>query len=154
MSLGASEDALIPRAKGHHEANFDITAMIDLVFMLNIFFLVTTVAAAQMELDLPILRHCIPTPSEDCVTICILSTSPPSVSIELEGHDSKGALEEDADQKEAIARAVQDASRAGKRVILIKAERATQLRDVKRIAGYATDNSEGLELRFAAIEKE
>ena len=61
MSMPASsspfeDNPLVKRRPIHDEAKFDITAMIDLVFMMNIFFLVTSVTAALAEIDLPAAR--------------------------------------------------------------------------------------------------
>ena len=59
------DDRLLPAKPLAEEARFDITAMIDLVFMMNIFFLVTTVAAALAELDLPPARHAVAAELDD-----------------------------------------------------------------------------------------
>ena len=40
------ENALIPRKPISDDAHFDITAMVDLVFMMNIYFLVAWIVAA------------------------------------------------------------------------------------------------------------
>lgn len=152
MSDSSSEDGLLKRRGGHHEANFDITAMIDLVFMLNIFFLVTTVATASMEMDLPVVRHCIPTDPEEAVIIALMSggTQPVAVTI---NDDQRREVTDPDEQIQLVRRAVEEASQAGKKVILIKAERSVKLRDVKRIGAAATKDVKGMELRMAVIER-
>src|SRR4029079_2212469 len=63
------DNPLVPRRPAHDEAKFDITAMIDLVFMMNIFFLVTSVTAALAEMDLPTAKHCAPSDRDTSVLI-------------------------------------------------------------------------------------
>ena len=138
----------------HHEAHFDITAMIDLVFMLNIFFLVTTVAAVAMEMDLPIIRHCIPTDPEEAVIISAVAPTPQTVLVYLGDGANSTPLEENEEQARAVQQFVGEASRAGKKIILFKAERSVKLKDVRRIAGAATKGFPDMELRMAVIEKE
>ena len=48
---------LVARLALADDAHFDLTAMVDLVFMMNIFFLVTWAYANLAELDLPVARH-------------------------------------------------------------------------------------------------
>ena len=48
---------LFPKQTRHADAEFDITAMIDLVFMMNIYFLVTFVTAALNTLFSQSVSH-------------------------------------------------------------------------------------------------
>ena len=148
------EEPLRPRRGAEHHANFDITAMIDLVFMLNIFFLVTTVAAVQMEMDLPIVRHCIPTDPEEAAIISVVAPTPQTVLVHLgDGANGEGIAEPE-EQARSVHRWVEEASRTGKHIILFKAERSVKLRDVRRITSAATRGFPDMELRMAVIEKE
>ena len=58
VALDGSPDELISRGEHHDDAEFDITAMIDLVFLMNLYFLVTFITAALGELELPTANHC------------------------------------------------------------------------------------------------
>lgn len=140
------------RSKHHREANFDITAMIDLVFMMNIFFLVTTVAAAQLEIGLPTMRHCVPTDPEEAVIITVTSNVLPTVSIGVGSKDLESGLTDPDQQKEAIQRGVRQAVQGGKKIILIRAEQAIKLREIKRLCAAATEGTTDMELRFSVIE--
>ena len=148
------DEPMIRRRGGHHEATFDITAMIDLVFMLNIFFLVTTVAAAQLEMDLPIVRHCLATDPEEAVMISLAANNAQSVTVYLGDGGNGEGLTEPEDQTRAVQQAVEEGSRSGKRIILIRAEKSVKLKDVKRIGTAATRTITNMELRMAVIEKE
>ena len=58
FSLGESgSDQLFNRRLDPEPPEFDITAMVDLVFMMNIYFLVTFITVAMSELSLPAAKH-------------------------------------------------------------------------------------------------
>ena len=58
FSFGESgSDQLFNRRLGPEPPEFDITAMVDLVFMMNIYFLVTFVTVAMSEMSLPTAKH-------------------------------------------------------------------------------------------------
>jgi biopolymer transport protein ExbD len=157
MSESASllgDDPLFPRKSMHDEAKFDITAMIDLVFMMNIFFLVTTVTAALAEIDLPSAKHCAPADRDNAVMITIMAPVDQGPSLVYLGDAGEGRPLPEGDAEErAIKDAVQAGVRADKKIVLIKAERNVRLRDVSRIGSLAV-SVPGTELKLAVIEKE
>ncbi len=53
--------------------------MVDLVFMMNIYFLVSWIVAASAEVDLPAARHCIAADPDAAMVITITAGQPPSV---------------------------------------------------------------------------
>ena len=58
FALGPLEsDALLGRKPHEETPEFDITAMVDLVFMMNIYFLVTFITVALAEINLPTASH-------------------------------------------------------------------------------------------------
>ena len=158
MSAGATDtdslddEPLFPRKPFHDEARFDITAMIDLVFMMNIFFLVTTVGASLAELDLPVARHCAPADRDECVIVMIVASpdgGPGVVSLE---EDGKPLLDLDVQEKR-VREAIEAGVRAKKRTVLIKAEKAVKLRDIARIGAIA-GTVPGTDLKVSVIERE
>jgi biopolymer transport protein ExbD len=147
------DESLVPRKRSHEEAKFDITAMIDLVFMLNIFFLVTTVTAALSEMDLPVVRHCIPTGADEAV-IFSLTTDDGQTARLFAGEAAQGEAIIDEDEQARVARAgAEEALRSDKRVVLIKAEKNVKLRHLRHVAAAAA-SVPGIELRLAVIEKD
>ena len=149
---GLDASPLVPRRPLVDEARVDITAMIDLVFMMNIFFLVTTVTAALAEVNLPAARHCAPADRDNSVIITLLAASdrgPAIVSVE----DSKADLTDIDAQERAIREAVEVGVRANRNIVLLKAEKGVRLRDVSRVGAVAV-SVPGTELRLAVIEKE
>src|SRR5262245_17699626 len=132
------EHSLAPRKNIQDEARFDITAMIDLVFMMNIFFLVTTVTAATLEIDLPPAKHCVATDPESAVVITLIGNKDPSsFQVTLADVDGPPLIERE-EQERDVRRAVENGVNEGRTTVLIKAERSVRLRDVARIASIAT----------------
>jgi len=64
---------MFPVKSSHDEAHFDITAMIDLVFMMNIYFMVTALVTAMAEIDLAQAAHCTPADKDGAVIISIMA---------------------------------------------------------------------------------
>jgi len=153
--LGGGDDGpLIARKPSQDEAKFDITAMIDLVFMMNIFFLVTMVTAALEEINLPSARHCVPADRDASVIISILEAPDGGAGLVFVGEANSGAsVKELADQERRIKAAVEEGVQARKTTVLIKAEKNVHLRDVARVGSWAASVT-GIELKLAVIEKE
>ncbi|MBC8116174.1 MAG: biopolymer transporter ExbD [Candidatus Saccharimonas sp.] len=153
-SLDDPENPLaMPRAV-HADANFDITAMIDLVFMMNIYFLVTTIGAAMGELNLPVAKHCIAADRETSVIVSIIEGVDRSAGQVYVGDGREGEpLVEREEQEKAVRAAVEEGLRSQKNTVLIKAEKNVRLRDVARVAAVAAAVP-GMELKLAVIEKE
>jgi len=136
------------------EARFDITAMIDLVFMMNIFFLVTAVGAALAEIDLPAARHCAPADRDDSVIISLTAGGAANSATIHVGNGAAGepfATGDTLDRK--ILAAIEAGVRAGKKTVLVKAEKSVRLRDVARV-GIIAATVPGTELKVSVIEKE
>lgn len=147
------DNPLVPRRPAHDEAKFDITAMIDLVFMMNIFFLVTSVTAALAEMDLPTAKHCSPSDRDTSILITILASPDQGPGRVFLGDADEGQPVPEGDEERAIRAAVEAAVRADKKTVLIKAEKNARLRDIARIGGLAVAVP-GTELKLAVIERE
>lgn len=147
------EEPLVPPRGPRDEARFDITAMIDLVFMLNIFFLVTTVAAAVSEMDLPVVRNTVATDTDSAVVVSLTRDEAGTTTVYLAEQPEGDGIVDPEEQTRRVREAVEEGRRADKRIVLIKAERPVKLRDVQRV-GAAASEVPGVELRMAVIEKE
>ena len=156
MAADSSSDSslgepLVARRSLDEEARFDITAMVDLVFMMNIFFLVTWVGAALAEIDLPAARHCIAADPETSVIVTVMDGGSQGPSVYVGDAKSGPPLTNPAEIEQQVQAAVQEGARQGKDTLLIKAEKGVRLRDVVRVASTA---AEGMKLRLAVMEKE
>jgi biopolymer transport protein ExbD len=135
------------------DAHFDITAMIDLVFMMNIYFLVTFIGRTLDEPNLPTAMHCAPLDGETATTITVLASPDPQLVNVYIGGGSKGTPLTDPDQQaEQIAAAVERGLAAGKKAVLIKAEKNIKLREMGRLAAAAS--LEGVTLHLGVMEKD
>ena len=143
------EDTLVPRKQLVDDARFDVTAMVDLVFMMNIFFLVTWAELARAEIDLPTARHCTAAQKELSIVFTVLKGTPAVVYLG-DGTGSGQLSPGEVDQR--ISAAVEDGVRDGKEIILIKAEKDVLLRDIAHIANIATA-VKGTRLMLAVIER-
>ena len=151
---GLDTNVLAERKPLFESAEFDITAMVDLVFMMNIFFLVTWVGASLAEIDLPAARHCMAADTDMAVIVTVTESGNrqgPSVVI---GENAKGrALTDPAEIEQMVRAEVEKGVRSGKDTVLIKAEKRLRVRDVASVAS-AAGGVEGVKLRLAVMEKE
>jgi biopolymer transport protein ExbD len=147
------DNPLVPRKPPHDAAKFDITAMIDLVFMMNIFFLVTSVTAALAEMDLPTAKHVSPSDRDTSILITIMASPDRGPGRVFVGDADEGQPVPEGDEERVIKTAVEAAVRADKKTVLIKAEKNARLRDISRIGSLAVAVP-GTELKLAVIEKE
>lgn len=153
-SLLEEEEPLSRRKPMHDEAKFDITAMIDLVFMMNIFFLVTTVGAALAEMDLPVAKHVVAADLEAAVVLSLAIDPNGGGALLYLGDGVDGEpIASPEEQVQAVRNAVEIGVGEQKTTILIKAEKNIRLRDLNRIA-TAASSVPGAELKLAVIEKE
>ncbi|MSR56372.1 MAG: biopolymer transporter ExbD [Planctomycetaceae bacterium] len=148
------DDPLLPPRLRRGDARFDVTAMIDLVFMLNIFFLVTTVGASLAEIDLPAARHCAPADRDTCVVLTITGGGDRGPTLLYVDDGPTGEpLSDPAIQERRTREAVEAGVRAKRMTVLIRAEKSVRLRDVARIGGVAVAVP-GTDLKVSVIEKE
>src|SRR5262245_12155256 len=80
-----------PTQQRHDHAEFDITAMVDLVFMMNIYFLVTFVTAAFGEINLPAANHSVALDGDKAVVITALAGTDATSIVVYLGDGKKGA---------------------------------------------------------------
>ena len=146
-------DSFFPKKKREDDTEVDITPMIDLVFMMNIYFLVTAVGASFSEIDLPTANHVSALDPESAVVITVLGgIDGKSVQVFLADGTDVPPVIDPAEQEERIAEYIEQAQAAGKRAVLIKAEHRIVLREIGRLAGAAT--LEGMTLHVAVSEKD
>lgn len=146
-------DGLVKRKPIRDEAHFDITAMIDLVFMMNIFFLVTWIGASMDELALPTAQHCAAVDGDMAVMVSVLPDfEGDSVTVYL-GDGAQGTpLTDPERQEQAIRTAVEEGLADGKTSVVFKAEKKVRLREMARLTSAAS--LEGMQLHVGVIEKE
>jgi hypothetical protein len=127
--------------------------MVDLVFMMNIYFLVTFVTVALGGMNLPSADYCTALDADTAVIVRIVrSLNGQSITVPL-GDGEAGEPLNDSDEQERLVRAaVEEGAAAGKTAVLLKAEKKVQCADVHRIATAAS--VEGVKLHVAVLEKD
>ncbi|MGL4514839.1 MAG: ExbD/TolR family protein [Lacipirellulaceae bacterium] len=152
LTDGASSPGmLVRRRRVEEDSEFDMTAMVDLVFMMNIYFLVTFLTAAMGEVDLPTATVVSPLDAESAVVVTI-KEGPNDDRVALLLGDDETPLTDKAEQDKAVRAAVASGAEAGKEGVLIKAEKHVCLRELFRImtAAYV----EGMPQHVAVLEVE
>ncbi|MGD9632761.1 MAG: ExbD/TolR family protein [Pirellulales bacterium] len=150
---GSDSDELIPRKPISETPEFDITAMVDLVFMMNIYFLVTFVTVALAEVDLPAATHVAPLDGDSSVLITIVSAGENQPATVYIGDRDKGERIGNRDQiADRVRAAVEEGAAAGKTDVLLKAEKNVRLADLFRVSAAAS-GVEGMKLNVAVLER-
>jgi biopolymer transport protein ExbD len=154
FDLGSSgSEQLIARRPDSEPPEFDITAMVDLVFMMNIYFLVTFVTVALGEMNLPTAKHVLALNADSAVVLTVArSLDGKSVTVFLGDGDKAEAIHDVAQQEKRVQEAVEQGKVAGKTEVLLKAEKKVRLADLFRVATAAA--ADGMKLHVAVLEKE
>jgi len=132
---GKEAEAIVFRRPRQEEVSFDITPMIDVTFLLLIFFLVTSAMDVGRAVELPAARFGKGMNASLALVMTVVyqgETAPPAVYLA----DGKVGtpLPDDADQqRNQILAAVRDSVAAGKPRVLLKAERKLKHKDVAKI---------------------
>ncbi len=144
---------LIPSKPPGEMPEFDITAMIDLVSLMNIYFLITLSVGAAAEIDLPRAVRSKPLDADNATIITVLPGRDVNSVVVYLGDGKEGkAMTDPTEQEEQVAAAVDAGLARQKTEVLIKAEKAIRLREMRRISAAAS--REGVTLNMAVWEKE
>lgn len=152
-SSGSDIGGLIASKPPGEMPEFDITAMIDLVSLMNIYFLITLSVGSAAEIDLPRAVRSKPLDADNATILTVLpGRDINSVVVYLgDGKEGKG-MTDPTEQEEQIAAAVDAGLARQKTEVLIKAEKAIRLREMRRISAAAS--REGVTLNMAVWEKD
>jgi biopolymer transport protein ExbD len=154
LNLGLSgAEELLPRRSDSETPEFDITAMVDLVFLMNLYFLVTFLTVAAGEMSLPSAENATALNADTAVVLSLArSLDGESVSLYF-GDGEKGEAINDAAQQELrVQAAIEEGLAAGKTAVLLKAESKVRLADLFRISSLLS--GQDLKLHVAVLERE
>jgi biopolymer transport protein ExbD/biopolymer transport protein TolR len=140
-SLFSDSDS--PGRKDEAELGMDITPMIDMTFLLLIFFMVTSTMQVEARLQMPAATHGAGVPLENAVVISIFKT----------GDEPQIVAGADPDKPTLLATEVggyvAEGIKSGKTTIIIKADRDIPSGFVEEVARSANEVApEGVELSF------
>ncbi|MBN1853945.1 MAG: biopolymer transporter ExbD [Pirellulales bacterium] len=147
----------VKRHRKETDSEMDITPMIDVTFLMLIFFLVASTPDVQAVIELPPANHGIGVSQRDSTILTIGDSGQENAPVYLA--DGKypnalvtGSLEA---QRQKIVDHVQDnlRSKFRKTDVLIKADRSVKHRDVARVI-KAVSRVEGVKIHLAVLETE
>jgi biopolymer transport protein ExbD len=136
-----------------HPVDLDITPMIDLIFLLLMFFLVASSPDRQAEAHLPKARHGAGVTERHAIIFSIGQGGLQAAPVYF-GDIGDGANQLAADysvQSDQIEQYVREAVQQGRSNVLIKADEGAAHRDVARVA-RAASRVAGIKLHFAVLE--
>jgi len=147
------EGPVVLRRPMRESGELDITPMIDITFLLLIFFLVASVPDYQKAVRLPGARHGTGVSEQTSVIVSVFRTGgkgPAEVYLG-DGRAGERLPNDPKVQDRKITQAVEKGFYSGKKTVLIKAERDVRHREVSRVAAAAA-RVEGVSLCLAVME--
>jgi biopolymer transport protein ExbD len=116
-SFGGDEAGFAVKKHVGEEADLDITPMIDVVFLLLIFFMVTSTMESKRQNDVPPSRHGLSVDSTTAIVLTINRPADPNAEpVVLLSDGTEGTLDD-------VKADVQSAVENGKNKVILKADR-------------------------------
>ncbi len=151
----ADEDSqpTVPRRRIQEELGLDITPMIDITFLLLIFFLVASTPDDQARIYLPKARHGVGVNADLSVFFTIAQGGFNTATVYLSDRKMADKLlpDDPQQQNDDIEDAVAAAVGEGRTNVVIKAEKGVPHREVARVAAAAS-RINGIKLYLAVLE--
>ena len=137
------------------DEDIDITPMIDVTFLMLIFFLVTSTPDQQTAIELPPALHGEAVSQLESVIFTIAEGGLDNAPVyEADGKVPEFALSDDLDtQAEQIREAVEKGFLENKTDVVIKADRGVTYRNVARVIS-SVSQVEGIKLHLAVLDSE
>jgi len=150
-----SSGPVLPRRPIADTADLDITPMIDITFLLLIFFLVASIPDMQTAVELPPARYGLGVNPRTSVIVTIAERGGKGAPLVYLADGKVGVPLPDnpAEQEKAVEQAVEAGYAEGNATVLVKAEKGVKHRDVSRISAAAA-RVEGIKLHLAVLEIE
>lgn len=150
-------DSPIQRRSLDDDDEMDITPMIDITFLLLIFFLVASKMDEAAALKLPPARHGLPVGARNAVVICVTGGGPNGDALIYRGEALKAGdlFKGDPVQQEEAITAYVDAeieANTDFQYVLIKAEADVKHADVARVAKAVGKSELAQQLYVAVLE--
>lgn len=146
------EEFFRPRPRVN-DAELDITPMIDIVFLLLIFFLVSSKMTAEQAVELPKARHGGVVAGKESVIVIMRRGTGEFAQVLKE--DGKSSFSSDPDQQSAeISEYVQQGIDAGKKHVIIRAEGSVRHGEIGRVSEAISESmEEGEVIHIAVMEQ-
>jgi len=141
-------DAAFTRKRSEYDADLDITPMIDVTFLLLIFFMVTSTMQPDDVLDIPTSVHGLAVESNSAILITISAGEPPMINLVQDKNKTE--------DPESVGPYVQTYMQQGHKHVIIKAERLVQhgfVQKVTREANNVIKEFDGASFSIAVEDK-
>jgi len=150
------EGPVLQRRPMRESTDMDITPMIDVTFLLLIFFLVCSTLGQQTAIELPPARHGTAVGPQSSVIITVKDNGPkepPTIYLEplADGDPRLELSRNEQEQEDDIVAHVERGKELDKPTVLIKAEKGVKHREVARVA-RAAGQVEKIKLHLAVFE--
>lgn len=148
----ADDGRILPRRRLKIDKTLDITPMIDVTFLLLIFFIVAGRPDVQAALSLPAAEYGVGVSRKDSLVISVAAGDRPGTAAVYlaDGKVGEPLAGDDASQAAQIRSAVQSAVRGGATEVLIKADKELRHREVARVMRAA--GAAGVRIHLAVAE--
>ncbi len=136
------------------DTEMDITPMIDITFLLLIFFLVASVPDPQVAVMLPeaVMGDKVDPQVSTVITMAVNPANKEQAEVYLsDGRRPEGYLDQRSGHEQAIVSALKDAMAQNKTFVIIKAERDVQNGEINRVMDFIA-KVEGITPYLAVLE--
>lgn len=146
------DEAVLRPRRPAEEGDLDITPMIDITFLLLIFFLVASKMSAPGKVTLPPARNGVDVVDKNAVIVTVVKSGD-SVKIMLgDSSDSPQASGATPEEQDESLKAYVSKEILGKEYLLIKAEKDIKHRDIARVTRAVAAVEELQQLFVAVLE--
>ncbi len=154
-SLHEASEAAPRKSRGDSDGDPDLTPMIDVTFLLLIFFIVASTPDQQTAIDLPTASRGSPVEQLYSTLLTIgeggVDSSPVYAA---DGQVEAARLPDDPkEQEDKIVELVEKGLQEGKTNVVIKADKSVPFREVWRVTGDCSKVG-GIQLAYAILEKD
>ena len=145
-AFASADDGWDRNKRKQVETDLDITPMIDVTFLLLIFFMVTSTMQATPDLDIPPARHGIGVDKRSTIEIVVTRAQSPGAAPTIAIDGTEVTMDD-------IRGRVADGVTAGKEMVMILADREVTHGFITEIERAAMDN-EGITLQLGVRDKD
>jgi len=153
--VGDESEAIVFRRPRQESVDFDITPMIDVTFLLLIFFLVASSMDVGRALELPPARFGKgANPAQGTIiTVAYQGDNMPPAVYLADGKVGTPLPDDPQQQRQQLVAAVREGLLSGKRDVIVKAERKLKHKEVARILEDISE-VEGVRIYIGVMEKD
>ena len=141
------------RPRSNNDDEMDITPMIDITFLLLIFFLVTSKLDQEQAVDLPKARHGGVVAGKESVVVIMRRGT--GEDAEVQNSDGVPFSADKEQQNAEVAEYVQMGIDSGLKHVIIKAEASVRQGEISRVSGAISESmEEGEVINIAVLEQD